>query len=250
VISEQRIAGFRNILVSGAGGYLRNPIRETGVTCQVCTTPVDGYNRCIPCNRYQRLYGSQLADSVAPLIYGVAGTQSAYIMRSYKAAPPVQEHRRVVGLLCLLALAQHGDCPSELVGSPVTHWSTVPSLPARPISHPLRQIVVNLAPGVEAPLIAANKVANSRSLSDKHFHAAAALPSGAHVLLIEDTWASGGHAQSAALALRAAGAAHVSVLVVARWINEGYGSNARFVQERLTQDFDPLICPWTGSTCP
>ena len=30
-------------LVSRAGGYLRNPIRQPYVTCAVCTTPVDQY---------------------------------------------------------------------------------------------------------------------------------------------------------------------------------------------------------------
>ncbi len=39
---------------------------------------------------------------------------------------------------------------------------------------------------------------------------------GRHVLLLEGTWTSGGHSQSAALALRHAGAASVAILVLAR----------------------------------
>ena len=70
----------------------------------------------------------------------------------------------------------------------------------------------------------------SRDLDPGHFRAAAPLPAGAHVLLVDDTWARGGHAQSAALALRAAGAARISVLVAARWINEDYGGNAAFLR--------------------
>ncbi|MCO5972770.1 hypothetical protein [Actinoallomurus soli] len=67
---------------------------------------------------------------------------------------------------------------------------------------------------------------------------------------MEDTWARGGHAQSAALALRKAGADRISVLVVARWINEDFADNRRFVNDLADRDFDPLICPWTGAVCP
>jgi adenine/guanine phosphoribosyltransferase-like PRPP-binding protein len=76
------------------------------------------------------------------------------------------------------------------------------------------------------------------------------LPQGSHVLLIDDTWASGGHAQSAVLALRAAGASRVSVLVVARWLKEDYGENKQFIVDLANCDYNPLICPWTGTDCP
>ena len=70
------------------------------------------------------------------------------------------------------------------------------------------------------------------------------------MLLVDDTWARGGHAQSAVLALRAAGAARVSVLVAARWINEDFGANATFIRGLADRDYDPAVCPWTGSVCP
>ena len=70
------------------------------------------------------------------------------------------------------------------------------------------------------------------------------------MLLVDDTWARGGHAQSAVLALRAAGAARVSVLVAARWINEDFGGNAAFLRGLADRDYDPALCPWTGAACP
>jgi orotate phosphoribosyltransferase len=70
------------------------------------------------------------------------------------------------------------------------------------------------------------------------------------VLLIDDTWTTGGHAQSAVLALRKAGATRVSVLVVARWLKEDYGDNKKFIAELANRDYDPDICPWTGAACP
>jgi adenine/guanine phosphoribosyltransferase-like PRPP-binding protein len=69
------------------------------------------------------------------------------------------------------------------------------------------------------------------------------MPPESHVLLIDDTWTTGGHAESAALALRKAGAAQVSALVVARWLKENYGDNKRFIADLATQDYDPSIRP-------
>jgi predicted amidophosphoribosyltransferase len=41
---------------------------------------------------------------------------------------------------------------------------------------------------------------------------------GRRVLLIEDTWTSGGNAQSAALILRRGGAASMTIVAIARWL--------------------------------
>ena len=176
-------------------------------------------------------------------------------MQGYKARPPVPEHQEIVALLVLLGLARHAGCAEHAgspgqVGRPVTHWATVPSLPAQPGEHPLHAIVSRLAPGREVVLAAAEDVEYARDLDPGHFRAAAPLPAGAHVLLADDTWARGGHAQSAVLALRAAGAARVSVLVAARWINEEYGGNAAFIRGLADRDYDPAICPWSGTDCP
>lgn len=74
---------------------------------------------------------------------------------------------------------------------------------------------------------------------------------GHHVLLIDDTWTGGGHVTSAALALRAGGAAHVSVLVLARWLAIGWGATTlAWARSRLTEpDFNPNLCPWTQGPC-
>jgi hypothetical protein len=173
------------------------------------------------------------------------------IMRGYKAPRPLEEHRTVVALLVLLALSKHGQCPGALVGTAVTHWATVvPSLPAKPGEHPLHAIASGIAPWLEVPLASAASTPQPRALNPDHFHNHGQLPPGAHVLLIDDAWASGGHAQSAALALRATGAARVSLLVVARWVKEDYGNNATLLRDLADRDYDPEVCPWTGSACP
>jgi hypothetical protein len=253
------VARLSAALVASAGGYLRNPVRRELLTCAVCATPVTGFRLCYQCQRRRGRTG--LADATGFLAYAVAGQQSGHVMKGYKARPPVPEHRTIVTLVVLLGLARHARCAADAgcagqagcagpAPVPVTHWATVPSLPARPGEHPLHAIVSRLAPGGEVVLGAADEVEYSRNVDPGHFRAAAPLPSGAHVLLVDDTWARGGHAQSAALALRAAGAARISVLVAARWINEDFGGNAAFLRGLSGRDYDPAICPWTGGACP
>lgn len=236
------------ILIAVGGGYLRNPVRIWRATCADRMTPVAGYDLCFACRGHHARSG--LTDVTAFLTYAVAGKESGHVMRGYKARPPVAEHRMVIGLLLLLALDGHTKCAGMLGGRSVTHWAIVPSLPAKPYEHPLRRLVIDHAPGPEAPLIATAVVSQPRAVNPDHFRCTVRLPQGSHVLLIDDAWATGGHAQSAVLALRKAGAARVSVLVVARWLKEDYGGNKGFIAELANRDYDPRICPWTGGACP
>lgn len=247
MVPPDQVAQLSSALVARAGGYLRNPVRRDGVTCSVCTTPCPGFSMCLPCKRQAGL-GVPLADAVAPLTYAVARVQSGYVMRGYKADPPVAEHQAVVLLLCVIACSVHVPCAGKVVGAPVTHWTTVPSLPARPGEHPLHRLVNGLLPASEVSLTAAAQAANPREVRPDHFSVPVRLSPDSHVMIMDDTWASGGHAQSAALSLRAAGAGHVSILVVARWVKPDYEDNARFLRD--LPDYDPGICPWTGSHCP
>lgn len=60
-----------------------------------------------------------------------------------------------------------------------------------------------------------------------------------------------GHAQSAALALRAAGAERITLLVLARWLTVGFGETTpAWLRAHLTPDFDATICPYTAGNCP
>jgi hypothetical protein len=252
MLDAQTEAQFRAALVAIAGGYLRNPVRLEGITCRVCTRPVTGYKYCFQCNSHRAYSAFGLANIVAPITYGVARTQSGYVMRGYKARPPVDEHHRIVGMLILLALSTHTKCASALAGMPVTHWATVPSLPAKPGEHPLHKIVGSVAPGREVTLIAATATDSPRNLNPDHFTADRRLPRGSHVLLMDDTWVRGGHAQSAVIALRKSGADYVSLLIVSRWVvvKDEFADHTEFFGELSDRDYDPDICPWTGGSCP
>lgn len=57
------------------------------------------------------------------------------------------------------------------------------------------------------------------------------------VLLIDDTWTTGGNAQSAALALRAAGASKVAVMVIGRHFDRSFGSCEGYYRQAKTVKF-------------
>jgi hypothetical protein len=248
MLTPDTVARYRAALLALAGGYLRNPVRERGATCADCMTPVDGYLICYKCSGHQ--HADSRADATAILTYAIAGRESGRVMRGYKSLPPVAEHRLVVSLMLVLALAEHTTCLAHVTGLPVTHWAVVPSLPAKNGLYPLRDLVAGSAPGAELSLIAAARAASPRSVSPDHFTCPERLPEASHVLVIDDTWASGGHVRSAILTLRRAGAAKVSALVAARWIKEDFRANEQFLSRIAEHDFDARVCPWTSGTCP
>ncbi|GAA5117948.1 hypothetical protein GCM10025762_33910 [Haloechinothrix salitolerans] len=236
-------------LSAHAGGYLRNPVRERRVTCQVCATPVDGFDICYPCREHRLQAGRFLADAVGFCTYAIDGRQSGHLMYGYKSRLSGPTHRSIVSLLVGLALTQHTSCVAKLRTCPVTHWTTVPSLNGRPGEHPLHQSAAVFPQGTEVPVEAAT-TQNPRGLSATHFRIGQQLPPSSHVLVVDDTWVSGGHMQSLVLALREAGAAQVSALAIARWLKPDRDPTREFVRTRLTPDFQPLACPWTSHACP
>ena len=250
-----RIAALRDQVVAVSGGYFRNLIR-TG-TCSRCFTPIATPELCPPCRQESVVDG--LPDAIGFMTYASADEpiqQSGRVMHGYKSPIfPSVNAMRAVRLLAALALKGHTTCLGQLVGAVPTAWAAVPSLPPKPSQdHPLAQMLRSLARpnSVEIVLHGTELPVKPRSLSAANYIVESAIPDRAHVLLIEDTWTSGGHAQSAALALRAAGAARVSLLALARWLSVGWeATTPAWMRDNLVgPDYDPYICPWTQDRCP
>jgi hypothetical protein len=241
-------------LVRRAGGYLRNPIRETGATCAVCTTPVDGFDRCFVC---QSAYGVTpgLADLVMPLTYGVAGAQSGFLLRAYKDSCDArvrQQQGVVINWLLYLAILVHEGCIGRRVGLAVGCRLAVASVRGRVGVHPFEVITRQMNATRESPrLTVSQSDTGERGVSADRFTLDPETDlTGQHVLILDDTWTTGANAQSAVLAARRGGATAVTVMVVGRWLRTDFGHNAQFIKMRLTRDYDPWICPVTGGECP
>ncbi|OJZ75699.1 hypothetical protein BRW65_03960 [Mycobacterium paraffinicum] len=248
-----RVAEIRRALAVSAGGYLRNPIREQSATCRTCTTPVNGYDRCYPCNQLHTTFG--IADLVVPLTYGIEGEQSHFLVRHYKDDQDAAVRQRltvVMNRLLFLGIVMHEPCIERKIGQPVDRRLAVPSLSGRSGVHPFIEMTTNMhATGPSPLLVPAPGASSARIVSASQFNLAPETDlTGEHVLILDDTWTRGSRTQSAALALRRYGAKYVSVMVVSRYLKPSYDENAKFIKERLRRDYDPYICPVTGGDCP
>lgn len=232
----------------------------------MCAGPVAGYERCYRCKVAHDQWGPLLADVVMPLAYAYRRTdehrfaygkhQSEQHMWSYKAPQPGPGCVTDLNVMLLVALQWHRACAQERVGRPWECWAVVPSSrQVRRGEHPLVRLgeasglgVPNSASAFDrAQLAAVGPPSADRDVRDERFAVLnPAVVAGRHVLLIEDTWVTGASLQSAAVTLKKAGAAAVTVLCLARWVREDGPADSRGFFEGLIAPYDALSCPVAG----
>jgi hypothetical protein len=138
-----RIDQAGRLLVDRVGGYLRNTTRHPRRTCATCTTPVDGYPRCVRCLRHQT-FGPRLADLVAPVAYGGHNAQSKRLLHGYKDGLAAADDRPSTVLLMLFVTIElHLGCIEAVIGTLVDACTVVPSTRGR-VGHPLPHLVARL----------------------------------------------------------------------------------------------------------
>ena len=194
--------------------------------CDVCHTVVTGvHERCYQCNQAARQL-SATADVVAPISLAVKGGQLARELWTYKYGTQERVCAQLrVGLAAVLWrwLDGHERCVARAARvEEFTAVTSVPGTARRSGPHPLEAIlggIVGITRERFEPLLALTPGAEQeRSVSDNRFGATRRLD-GEAVLLVDDTWTSGAHVQSAASALRAGGARAVGVVVIGRHFN-------------------------------
>lgn len=234
-------------LLTLAGGFLRNTRRIPGVTCPLCTgMPGEGWTECRDCRTM--MLRDDLSDRIAFATYGIKGQQSGHLMYGYKNPNPGPNQRAIVQLLTGVTLHRHRECFSSATHGRPSHWATVPSLSGRAGEHPLDVLVAPIMKKLHRqPVAAATSIHSPRSVHPENFITPPL--DGEHVLLLDDTWARGGHVQSAAGALRRAGAGYVTTLVLARWIDPSWDNTTTVIRDHLSDDYNPDLCPFTGASC-
>jgi predicted phosphoribosyltransferase len=148
-------------------------------------------------------------------------------------------------------LADHERCIAAAAGVP--SFPIVTAVPSssreRDERHPLRHIVGELVLPTRdrfARLLTRSDAAvDDRTISAEKYLAARTLP-GEPVLLIDDTWTTGANAQSAAAALRHAGAGPIALLVIGRHIKRDWEDNDQRLRA-LPRPFDWAECAWHPS---
>ncbi|MET9099254.1 hypothetical protein [Streptomyces antibioticus] len=233
--------------------FLVHPLLPGPGVCQICRgTANAGYPTCWQCQKARDVLGEGVADVVVPLSLALKGEQYANELWRYKnTAGPQQQHFRM-GLAAVLwrFLALHEGCIAygcALAGFDTV--TTVPSTSGRGY-HPLRDMVAEIV-GVTreryrdllTPTSDASALA--RAVSAERYMSSALW--GESVLLIDDTWTTGNHAQSASAALKAAGAGSVATVVLGRHLNVNYGDTAVYVEQARLRRFTWQSCairPW------
>jgi hypothetical protein len=187
---------------------------------------------CYQCDLARSEAGGLLADVVVPLGYAVRGGALAEDLWRYKSerAGAAESAER---LREMLAAFLCGDAESvwRAAGMPLAGPSAVAVVPSgqgRPGAHPLVSIVRSC---VDLPMLGlsiAPEVIHGRGVTVDWLRVDA-LVAGADVVVVDDTWVSGGSAQSAAVALKLAGARRVAIIVLGRHVNPTDPRSADFL---------------------
>jgi len=257
---EQLLQEVRERLRQRVGGFFGNTRRDHGMACGICCGPTsDGI--CSVCRVARNEFGQLLADQTVILTYarGYAPFvhQSVHTVKGYKRNPPATKSVDDLKLMVLGATVLHGSCLAVTAGEP---WGAITFVPSENFpegTHPLAQLA-RAAVGANTPdnrltlALGPGIGLGGRSVRADRFSVPPEYCDrvrGRHVLLVEDTWTTGSKAQSAAIALKAAGARYVTVLCLARWCRHDW-SDHRALLDSCTDPYDAFACPVTGGACP
>jgi hypothetical protein len=210
-------------------------VRSIGsVTCRTCRGPTPAeLARCYQCDLARSRAGELLADAVAPIAYAIRGGPLAVDLWRYKS-DHVDAGESATRLQAMLAayLAAHGEVVWRAAGmaSGPMAAAVVPSGRGRLGGHPLPGLVRSC---VDVPLVglsvAPEGAAHMRGVDPRWLRVDGPV-AGTDVLVVDDTWVSGGSAQSAAVALKLAGARRVAIIVMGRHVNPDDPRSARLLE--------------------
>jgi hypothetical protein len=223
-----------------------------GHACRVCRGPVQaGFARCYQCDVASgQAGGGLLADVVVPIGYAVKGGQLAADLRRYKSGRDGDGAAGRLRSMLAAFLDEHGNCvwrAAGISGGP-SAVAVVPSGQGRPGAHPLLRVVESCMDLPIAPLnVSPSGAASGRGRGVSLGWLRASGPvAGAGVLLVDDTWVSGGSAQSAAAALKLAGASRVAVVVLGRHLDPGDPRSAGLLRVLRSAPRPPASCGLPG----
>jgi hypothetical protein len=219
----------------------------------VCRSVVaTDWPRCYQCNQALKQL-PVTADVVAPLAIAVKHEQLARELWVYKyRSEPLVRRKLTLGLAAVLwrFLEVHEVHIAEAVNLDADDFgivSCVPSTTGRVGEHPLRLIVSNIRVTRDRYrdlLVVNEEVTQERRFDANRWKVTEPLVEGAAILLIDDTWTTGSRTQSAAAALRSAGAAKVAAVLMGRHFNREPPEPYRQDAERYYRMVHGLSWDW------
>lgn len=223
-----------------------SPAAAHAPRCSTCWTFVDrGFDRCYVCANQPNALAA-----VLPVAYSVGGEQYHRALRAYKDGHSEQVRRRLTAQLAAVLwrfLRRHEDHVAAAAG--VEGFDVITVVPSHSVERDeargqLRDLVGRLCGQTRERyerLLQPTDGGGAERRIDPGRYRAGRKVDGERVLLVDDTWTTGSRAQSAAVALRDAGAREVVLVVLGRHINRGFGANDRWLRE-LPRTFDWSRC--------
>lgn len=228
---------------------MRNVLPAGPDVCATCHTFTGStFDTCYPCG-----HQPDHIDAMVPITYSEHLGQMHTALRNYKDSPPPAQEYALPRLAAILwrFSAAHEACVAAATG--VDGFDLVTAVPSSTPERDERRSNLRTMVGWCEPLKdryrrvlrSTGDAPEGRAYDPARYEASERLD-GSAVLLIDDTWVSGGHAQSAAHSLLSAGATHIGMIVIGRhfhrdWeLSGGETSGERF--DALPKTFDWETC--------
>jgi predicted amidophosphoribosyltransferase len=232
---------------SGAERLL-TPRHGPGV-CPRCFNLLDAdLGLCRPC----QVSAHHIAAFV-PISYSVGAEWLHNLIITYKrgADPSVPDASAELAWILDRFISAHEHCVATAAG--VGSFPVITTVPSsdrrRDMRHPLRRIVGELTVSTrdrhERLLLCSSAGAMSHRFGADRYRATRRL-NGESVLLIDDMWTTGASAQSAAAALRRAGAGSVAVVTIARHLNRAWHQNDSRLRAISRSESSTAGCAFCG----
>lgn len=229
---------MRNIVAAGPG------------VCRVCWRFIDpDFETCYRCG-----HQPDCLDAMVPITYSEHLGQMHLALRNYKDANSTAIRRHdAIRLAAILwrFLRDHESCVARATG--VDGFDLVTIVPSSKPERDKHSAFAELTGWIE-PIkerlqrtLEPTGEVEGREFDSNRYRAITDL-SGESVLLLDDTWTSGGHAQSAAHALTGAGAQKVALVVIGRHVRRDYepvqgsGESCGDILDALPESFDWTTC--------
>jgi len=231
-----------------------NPIRLRGETCDLCTGPLETVGpHCSQCRAALAAWPGVHVDAVVPLTFaGPRSLQAKQDLRQYKDGGSVEVRSTAAYRLAHLVwyfAAYHAKCLTALYGRPDL-VALVPSgkAGARSDGHPL--VDLDFLPR-KTPRLQLVRVRDAypRAVDPGSLRVDGDVE-GKRIVLFDDTWTTGASIQTAAVAVKRAGATHVTAVVIGRWLNGGWSPTDALMSRHDREPWRPDVCPVTGGACP
>ena len=241
--SQSYQRAMRNIAPAGPG------------ICRVCWGFIDPeYDTCFKCGHDQ----PDSLDVMVPITYSEHLGQIHLALRNYKDgnSESIRRHDAIrLAAILWRFLSDHEACVARAADVDGFDLVTmVPSSnPERDKQSPFAKLTGWIEPikgRLHRTLEPTGRV-EGRDFDVNRFRSVDDLP-GRSVLLLDDTWATGGHAQSAAHVLAEAGAQKIALVVIGRHVRPEYepvtgsGETCKKLFNALPEDFDWSACAVHG----